>query len=99
MWKGCDSSMITRTSPGSKPTCFCTDSSSCSWWKCPSPKFQPAQTPATTSPSHVIRVDVVSGAVDQRVERAAVAVHRAEGKRLVHEVVSHLVAVLLRELL
>ena len=59
MWAGWDSSATTRSSPGSKPHCSWTASSSCWLWKCPSPKFQPTHHAGDhLALAHVVVVDV-----------------------------------------
>ena len=72
-----------RSSPGSNPHCAWTASRSCSWCRCPSPKFQPEG-----HPGHDLAVDplVVLEAIDrlrdEQRQRAAVQVHEPEAHHL-----------------
>ena len=82
--------MTTRSSPGSNCTARWTASSSCSLWKCPSPKFQPVTMPEIDlALAHEVVVHVArrGRAREQGVEGAAVAVHRPEGEPLLEDVV------------
>ena len=79
---GCDSTMTTRSSPGSKPHCAWTASSSCLPFRCPSPKFQPSDHAAEDlAVDPLVVVDVVDRARQRLEQRPALEVHEAMRQR------------------